>query len=589
VTLDSCRALEAAGQVDAAYRGYLAEGHVDDAARLLVAHGKGAEAADLLLSSATRAPRPFDAVMSARITKAIGLLESQGQANRCLQALAWFGDQALLNDTAERIAAAGHAHDAGVTLARHGDPSRALPLLTKLPRDDDRYAGACIEVIRALVRGATLTMGVDRFLAGFIRRGPGDDATADAFYALAAVYAKHALPENALEVLERLCAQRPEYKDAAQKRRRLEEQVLGSTEELARVLDEDAAFEAAVKRPVPPPTPSVPAPVPLSVTGTVPSTTKPPSREGPATESAARAAADAAVAAATASVTAAADDELEATTLSFAPGTTVARRYTIVGVLGRGGMSIVYEARDLELHETVALKLFTQPTNEEAIERFKQEIKLARQLIHDNIIRVYDLGTALGARFLTMELLVGEDLHAKMTRGISLREGCNLLAQACDGLDVAHRIGVVHRDIKPENLFVTKSGIVKVMDFGIAKQMRQPGLTMAGMVVGTPEYMAPEQAHGHMAVTPAADLYSIGIILYALATGQLPFRHDELVPLLLMHVGEAPRPPRQLNPGCPVEVEQLILELLSKQAEQRPASAAAVAERLRKLRTDGVI
>jgi len=590
VTLETCRALEASGQIDAAYRGYLAEGHVDDAARLLGAHGKAAEAADLLLSSTTRAPRPFDATTSARITTAIGLLEAQGQAARCLQALAWYGDQALLNDTAERLAAAGHAHDAGVTLARHGAPSRALPLLTKLARDDERYAGACIEVIRALVRGAKLTMGVDRFLAGFIRRGPGDDATADAFYALAAVYAKHALPENALEVLERLCAQRPDYKDAARQRRRLEEQVLGSTEELARVLDEDAAFEAAVKRPVPPPPPTVPAPVPLTVTvaGPPPPSTKPPSREGPPAE-AARAAADAAVAAATASATAAADDELEASTLSFAPGTTVARRYNIVGVLGRGGMSIVYEAKDLELHETVALKLFTQPTNEEAIERFKQEIKLARQLIHDNIIRVYDLGTALGARFLTMELLVGEDLHAKMTRGISLREGCNLLAQACDGLDVAHRIGVVHRDIKPENLFVTKSGVVKVMDFGIAKQMRQPGLTMAGMVVGTPEYMAPEQAHGHMAVTPAADLYSIGIILYALATGQLPFRHDELVPLLLMHVGEAPRPPRQLNPGCPVEVEQLILELLSKQAEQRPPSAAAVAQRLRKLRTDGVI
>jgi serine/threonine-protein kinase len=583
VTLESCRALEASGQVDAAYRGYLAEGHVDDAARLLVAHGKGAEAADLLLSSATRAPRPFDATTSARIRTAIGLLEAQGQTSRCLQALAWFGDQTLLNDTAERLAGAGHTYDAGVTLARHGDPARAVALLTKLPRDDERYAGACIEVIRALVRGATLTMGIDRFLAGFIRRGPGDDATADAFYALAAVYAKHALPENALEVLERLCAQRPDYKDAARQRRRLEEQVLGSTEELARVLDEDAAFEAAVKRTIPPPAPAVPAAVPASVTGVSAPPTKPPSREGPA--EAARVAADAAVAAATV----AADDELEATTLSFAPGTTVARRYSIVGVLGRGGMSIVYEAKDLELNETVALKLFTQPTNEEAIERFKQEIKLARQLIHDNIIRVYDLGTALGARFLTMELLVGEDLHAKMTRGISLREGCNLLAQACDGLDAAHRIGVVHRDIKPENLFVTKSGVVKVMDFGIAKQMRQPGLTMAGMVVGTPEYMAPEQAHGHMAVTPAADLYSIGIILYALSTGQLPFRHDELVPLLLMHVGEAPRPPRQLNPGCPVEVEQLILELLSKQAEQRPPSAAAVAERLRKLRTDGII
>jgi serine/threonine protein kinase len=237
----------------------------------------------------------------------------------------------------------------------------------------------------------------------------------------------------------------------------------------------------------------------------------------------------------------------------------------------------------------VAFKLFTQPTNEEAIERFRQEIKLARQLIHDNIIRVYDLGTTLGARFLTMELLVGEDLHAKMSRGLSIREGCALLASACDGLEVAHRIGIVHRDIKPENLFVTSDGVMKVMDFGIAKQMRKQGLTIAGMVVGTPEYMAPEQAHGHMAVTPSADLYSIGVILYALATGQLPFRHTELLPLLLMHINEAPIPPRHLNPGCPGQVEQLILELLSKTAEQRPPSAAAVAARLRRLRSDGVI
>ena len=139
-------------------------------------------------------------------------------------------------------------------------------MLTKLSRDDERYAGACVEVIRALVRGAKLTMGVDRFLAGFIRRGPGDTATADAFYALAAVYAKHSLPENALEVLERLCAQRPDHKDALRQRRRLEEQVLGSTEELARVLDEDAAFEATVKRPVPPPAPTLPAAVPLTET-----------------------------------------------------------------------------------------------------------------------------------------------------------------------------------------------------------------------------------------------------------------------------------------------------------------------------------
>lgn len=631
MSLDTCRALEASGQIDAAYRAYLTEHHVDDAARLLVTYGKNVEAADLLLSSAARTARPFDSATTERIATAIRLLEGAGQVQRCVQALAWCGDAALLQEVGARLAAAGHAHDVGVAWARHGDPTQAISLLIKLPRDDERYAGACIEVVRALVRGASLTMGVDRFLASFIRRGPGDDATADAFFALAAVYAKHHLPENALEVLERLSAARPDHQDAATQRRRLQEAVLGSTEELAKVLDEDAAFNGIVKRPVPSaPVPEPAAPLPLTITGAQLTTArKTPSQEGAPLVLSDRRDRDTVTldtgengaqrpdpfgsGAFTTSYTpsrassrgaapaphplelddvgpARSDgDELEPSTLSFAPGSVVARRYSIVGVLGRGGMSIVYEARDLELQETVALKLFTQPTNEEAIERFRQEIKLARQLIHDNIIRVYDLGTTLGARFLTMELLVGEDLHAKMSRGLSMREGCALLASACDGLEVAHRIGIVHRDIKPENLFVTNDGVMKVMDFGIAKQTRKQGLTIAGMVVGTPEYMAPEQAHGHMAVTPSADLYSVGIILYALATGQLPFRHHELLPLLLMHINEAPIPPRHLNPACPVQVEQLILELLSKTAEQRPPSAAAVAARLRRLRSDGVI
>ena len=420
-------------------------------------------------------------------------------------------------------------------------------------------------------------MPLDRWLATFIRQGPTSDDGADAFYALAALYARQGMPENALEVLSRLVEKRPDYKDAVAQRKRLDHQILGSSDALAKVLDEDAAFEAAARRTTELPSSFELPPVtaPSSPPSSQPSHPSQPSYP--------------AGAALSESPTMIIDEIEQATTLSFAPGATVAKRYKIIDVLGKGGMSIVYEALDLELSETVALKLFTQPTNEEAIERFKQEIRLARQLIHEHIIRVYDLGTTLGARFLTMEMLLGEDLHAKMTRGISLREGCRLLAQACDGLQVAHNVGVVHRDIKPENLFVTKDNTLKVMDFGIAKQTRQPGLTIAGMVVGTPEYMAPEQAHGHTLVTHAADLYSIGIILYALATGQLPFRHDELVPLLLMHVSEPPVPPRRLNPGCPVEVEALILQLLNKRAEDRPASAAIVAQRLRGFQTAGIV
>jgi hypothetical protein len=574
VTLDACRALEAAGQLDAAYRGYVAEGHVDDAARMLAAHGRALEAADLLLSAVARLPRPLDSAGAGRTMAAARFLEENDKPQRALQVLAWLGDPHALTACAERVAGAGHVFDAGCAMARHGDPVKATTTLVRVPRTDDQYGMACIEATRALARGAPLTMQMDRWLAGFIRKGPDTDDGADAFYALAALYARQDMPENALEVLTRLVDKRPNHKDATTWRKRLEQQILGTNDALAKVLDEDAAFEAAVRgvrlsdkvdnrEPL---VLTTPAAVPLGVLATT---------QTPVVLSDAP--------------TQIIDEVEQATTLSFAPGATVAKRYKIVDVLGKGGMSLVYEALDLELSETVALKLFTQPTNEEAIERFKQEIRLARQLIHDNIIRVYDLGTALGARFLTMELLVGEDLHAKMTRGISLRDGCRLLAQACDGLYLAHKLGVVHRDIKPENLFVTRDNTLKVMDFGIAKQTRQPGLTIAGMVVGTPEYMAPEQAHGHMQVTHAADLYSIGIILYALATGQLPFRHDELVPLLLMHVSEPPIPPRRLNPGCPVEVEALILELLAKRAEDRPASAAVVAERLRGFQSAGIV
>ena len=612
-TIELARSHEAAGRTDAAYRTYLQTGHVDDAARLLLVHGRTAEAADVLLSAVAKLPRPFDAVAVDRVRRATALLVQAGKAARCLQVLAWFGDESLMNATAERIAEAGAFVEAGTTLARHGDATRALHWLLRVPRSDERYGPAAVEVVRALVRGAALTMAVDRFLAEFIRRGPTDDESADAFYALAALYARRALPENAMEVLQRLVDKRPGFKDAEAQRSRLEHEVLGSTDALARVLNEDAAFAAQSSRRavgelvVAPATsltglePTVPAP-PVGTDETLASkvsldnTTTPNARK---TTSRSQARMDAAFSIPTNAAGAddggsrggqdgGRDDE-QVTTLSFAPGSTVAKRYRIVDVVGRGGMSIVYKAEDLELRETLALKLFTQPTNEEAIQRFKQEIKLARQLLHDNIIRVYDLGHALGARFLTMELLIGEDLHAKMTRGISLRDGCSMLAQACDGLDVAHKLGVVHRDIKPENLFVTNNNIVKVMDFGIAKQLRNQGLTLAGMVVGTPEYMAPEQAHGHMQVSPAADLYSIGIILYALATGQLPFRHPEFVPLLLMHVQQAPVPPRQLNNGCPVEVEAFILQLLSKNAADRPQSAAAVAEHLRSFQRRGIV
>ena len=586
-TIDECRALEASGQAEAAYKAFLANDHVDEAARMLASRGREGDAAELLLSWVARQPRPLSDRARAFGLRAAAMFEEQSRGPRALEVLAWLPEPAALDAAAVRVADAGYAFEAGCALARHGTPKQAPALLMKTPRTDARYATACVEAVRALARGAALTMNVDRWLAEFIRRGPTSDAEAEAFYALASVYLASGFPENADEVLTRLLEQRPGYRDATALKKRIEDRTFGTSEDLARVVDDDAAFSGAPAFHRPPPE----APDVATITATSPLTTG----EGavPSIDGAIDADATTLVKNMPRPNAAGAPTEEAAapsgSSVAFVPGMLVAQRYKVIDTLGKGGMSTVYKVLDLELNEIVALKLFTQYSNDEAVERFKQEIRLARQLVHENVIRMYDMGVAGSARFLTMELLVGEDMHAKMVRGLAMRDGCLLLAQACAGLEAAHRLGVVHRDVKPENLFVTKDNVLKVMDFGIAKHSKNTGLTLAGMVVGTPEYMAPEQAHGHMQVTHSADLYSIGVILYALATGQLPFRHTELVPLLMMHVQQAPEAPRRLNPSCPAEFEQLILELLAKRAEQRPPTARAVEERLKRLVERGVL
>ncbi|MBM4280141.1 MAG: serine/threonine protein kinase [Deltaproteobacteria bacterium] len=581
-TLDECRALERSGDSAAAYQHYIDGDFIEDAARLLVGRSRGLDAAELLLAWVARQTPPTGERARACGREAARLFEQHGRGPRALSVLAWLQDSEALTALAVRLGETDHAFEAGCALARHGDPTRAPASLLRVPRGDPRYAAAALETVRALARGAPLTMNIDRWLADFIRRGPGSDAEADAFYGLAGVYAAAGFPENADEVLGRLLVTRPGYRDAAALKEQMLADALGGAAVLARVVAEDSAFAEAAGALGRPPSDALVASSTLerSATEEVGGATPVLDADGGATTVVKNAPLPGSVAAAAASAPA---------VLAFSPGMLVADRFRVVDVLGKGGMSTVYRVVDVELNESMALKLFTQPVNEEAVERFKQEIRLARQLVHENVIRMYDIGFAAGARFLTMELLVGEDMHAKMVRGLSLRDGALLLAQACAGLDAAHRLGVVHRDVKPENLFVTTDNVLKVMDFGIATHTKNNGLTLAGMVVGTPEYMAPEQAHGHMRVAHSADLYSLGVMLYALATGQLPFRHAELVPLLMMHVQQAPEPPRRLNPACPVEFEQLILELLAKRAEQRPASARVVEDRLKRLVQRGVL
>jgi len=258
----------------------------------------------------------------------------------------------------------------------------------------------------------------------------------------------------------------------------------------------------------------------------------------------------------------------------------VAGRYRIERQLGSGATSVVFDALDMELDEHVALKVFTQHADQELLARFKQELTLSRRIVHPNIVRVFDFGSDAGTKFMTMELLEGSDLRARMAAHPSFVTMIDWLLQACSGLQAAHDRGVVHRDIKPENFFITTSEILKIMDFGIAKRVAATGPTMSGSMAGTPGYMAPEQITGFSSVTSAADLYAMGVVAYELFAGRLPFVHENTYPILMMHVLDAPTPPREHNPQIPEELEALILELLAKKPADRLKSATELGRRL---------
>ncbi len=276
-------------------------------------------------------------------------------------------------------------------------------------------------------------------------------------------------------------------------------------------------------------------------------------------------------------------------TYPYELGERIADRFVLEARIGHGGMASVYRARDLELEEEVALKVFTQPlggseADLEGLRRFRQELKLSRSLVHPHVIRVYDIGVHEARRYITMELLRGASLDQLIGAPVEPGLALCLLVQACRGVQAAHQQGVVHRDLKPDNLFVTDEGLVKVMDFGIAKSAHIRGPTLVGTTAGTPEYMSPEQISDFSAVGPAADQYSLGIVAYELLTGSLPFEHNELVKLFYMHLERPPAPIRQHQPDLPAELEVLVARMLSKDPTQRYPDLASLLTELSMLR-----
>ena len=261
-------------------------------------------------------------------------------------------------------------------------------------------------------------------------------------------------------------------------------------------------------------------------------------------------------------------------------GTLFANRYRIEQILGRGGMGVVYKATDTQLDETVAIKTLTGDMlqrSSEDLERFKREIRLARKITHRNVLRTFDYGEAEGNYFISMEFVRGytlsELLDEAPNRQMSIRVALGIARQICRGLHAAHEQGVIHRDIKPQNVLIDQRGEVKLMDFGIARMAEaKEGMTQAGLIVGTPHYMSPEQVQGKT-LGAQSDVYSMGVLIYEMLAGKRPFESSSLTGVLTAHITEQARPPIEIRPEIGRQLNDVVMRALTKDTAKRYADA----------------
>ncbi len=261
------------------------------------------------------------------------------------------------------------------------------------------------------------------------------------------------------------------------------------------------------------------------------------------------------------------------------PGTVLGQRYEILQILGEGGMGAVYKASDRELNRLVALKVIRPDLagNKSIIDRFKQELLLSTQVTHKNVIRIYDLGDAEGMKFITMEFVEGEDLRSLMLekKKLAPQEAADIIQQVCRALEAAHSVGIIHRDLKPQNIMRDKTGRILVMDFGLARTLEGDGMTETGALVGTMDYMSPEQALGKD-LDQRSDLFTLGLIFYELLTGKMPYKADSVVASLLKRTQERAAPVSSHDGNIPKQLSDIVGRCMDPDLNLRYQSAAQI-------------
>lgn len=277
---------------------------------------------------------------------------------------------------------------------------------------------------------------------------------------------------------------------------------------------------------------------------------------------------------------------LETPIRSLALESIFAERYEILEELGKGGMGEVYRVKDQTLEEEMALKIIKPEiaAHQGTIERFKNELKIARKIAHKHVCKMYDLHQENETPYITMEYVKGEDLKnlIRVKGRLTQEEAIVIAGQVCEGLTGAHELGVIHRDLKPQNIMIDEKGNAKIMDFGIARSIEAQGVTQSGMMIGTPDYMSPEQAEGEEA-DQRSDIYALGVILYEMVTGSVPFKGETAFSVALKHKSALPTEPKKLNPEISDDLSRLILICMEKDRERRYQTAEALLDDLRNI------